>query len=75
MSNEQNLSRFFGGGCFGNGFLGGGGLIVILIIGALLLLGDDIIEWIFCEDMALIWIILIILLLTNLDFDGGCGCC
>ena len=70
MSNEQCLSRFFGG--FGSGFLGGGGLIVILIIGAILLLGEDLIEWILCDDMALIWVILIILLLTNLDFDGGC---
>lgn len=73
MSNEQGLSRLFGG-CFGEGLLGGGGLIIILIIGAILLLGEDLIEWIFCDDMALIWIVLLILLLTNFDFDGGCGC-
>lgn len=72
MSNEQSLSRFFGG--FGTGLFGGGSFIVILIIGAILLLGEDLIEWLFCDDMALIWVILIILLLTNLDFDGGCCC-
>lgn len=75
MSNENSISRFFGGGCFGNGFLGGGGFIIILIIGALLLLGDDILEWLFCDDMALIWVVLLIFLLNSFDFDGGCGCC
>ena len=69
MSNEQSLSRLFG-----EGFLGGGGLIIILIIGAILLLGEDLIEWIFCDDMALIWIVLLVLLLTSFDFDGGCCC-
>lgn len=73
MSNEQSLSRLFGG-FLGEGFLGGGGLAIILIIGAILLLGEDLIEWIFCDDMALIWIVLLILLLTSFDFDDGCCC-
>lgn len=70
MSNEQGLSRLFGEGLFG-----GGGIIILLILGAILLLGEDLIEWIFCDDMALIWIVLLVLLLTNFDFDGGFGCC
>jgi hypothetical protein len=70
MSNEQGLSRFFGKDLF----CGGGGLVILLIVGAILLLGEDLIEWIFCDDMALIWIVLLILLLTNFDFDGGCCC-
>lgn len=73
MSDEQKLSRLFGG-CCGNGIFGGGGLIIILIIGAILLLGDDLIEWIFCQDNILIWVVLLVLLLTSFDFDG-CGCC
>ncbi len=72
MAEQQGLQRLFGGCGFG-GF-GGGGLIIILILGAILLLGEDLLEWIFCDDMALIWIVLLILLLTNFDFDG-CGCC
>ena len=71
MSNEQSLSRFFGG-CCGNSFFGNGGLMILIILGVILLLGDDLLEFIFCEDNALIWIILIILVLTNLYFDGGC---
>ncbi len=74
MSNEQSLSRFFGG-CCNNSFFGNGGLMILIILGVILLLGDDLLEFIFCEDNELIWIILIILVLTNLDFDGGCGCC
>lgn len=73
MSEEQKLSRLFGG-CGLDGIFGGGGLIIILIIGAILLLGDDLIEWIFCQDNILIWVVLLILLLTSFDFDG-CGCC
>lgn len=69
MSNEQGLSRFFG-----NDLFCGGGLVILLIVGAILLLGEDLLEWIFCDDMALIWIVLLILLLTNFDFDGGCCC-
>ncbi|CEI71999.1 MULTISPECIES: hypothetical protein [Romboutsia] len=70
MSTDQGLSRFFGGGLFGNT-----GLIVLIVIGVILLLGDDLLEWILCDDMGIIWIVLIILLLTNFDFDCGCGCC
>ncbi|RDY23392.1 hypothetical protein CHF27_008505 [Romboutsia maritimum] len=73
MLSEQNISRFFGSGCCGNGF--SGGFMILLIIGAILLLGDDIIEWLFCEDMALIWVILLIFILNSLDSDSGCGCC
>nr|WP_294571119.1 hypothetical protein [uncultured Romboutsia sp.] len=67
MSGQQGIQRFFGGCGFG-----GSGLIIILIIGAILLLGDDLLEWLFCDDMALIWIVLLILLLTNFGFDNGC---
>lgn len=73
MSEDKNLSRLFGG-FLGEGFLGGGGLI-ILILAVVLLLGDDLLEFLFCEDNILIWVILIVLVLTNLDFDNGCGCC
>ncbi|CEH33067.1 hypothetical protein [Romboutsia lituseburensis] len=66
MSDNQTLSRLFGCG------FGGGGMIILVILGAILLLGDDLLEWIFCDDMALIWIVLIILLLTSFDFDGCC---
>lgn len=66
MTDENKLSRFFDGGIFQNG----PGFIIILILAVLLILGDDIIEWLFCDDMALIWIVLIILLLTS--FDDGC---
>lgn len=69
MSDQLSLSRLFGGCGFG-----GNGLFIILIIGAILLLGDDLFEWIFCDEMALIWIVLIVLLLTSFDFDDGCCC-
>ena len=67
MSEQQGIQRLFGGCGFG-----GGGLIILLIIGAILLLGDDLLEWLFCDDMALIWIVLLILLLTNFGFDCCC---
>ena len=67
MSEQQGIQRLFGGCGFG-----GGGLIILLIIGAILLLGDDLLEWLFCDDMALIWIVLLILLLTNFGFDRCC---
>lgn len=73
MSEEGKLSRLFGG-FFGNGFFGGEGLIILILL-VILLLGDDFLEFLFCEDNALIWIVLIILVISNLDFDGGCGCC
>lgn len=46
--------------------------ISIIIIGAIFLLGEDLIELIFCNDMTLIWVVLLFLLLMN--FDDGCGC-
>lgn len=49
------------------------GVIILLILGVILLCGDDLLEHLFCDDMGLIWIILIVLLLMN--FDDGCGCC
>lgn len=67
MSEHQGIQRLFGGCGFG-----GTELIILLIIGAVLLLGDNLLEWLFCDDMALIWIVLLILLLTNFGFDGGC---
>lgn len=71
MSNENKLSRFFGCGSCKNDLFGPG-FIVLIIIVAILALGEDIIQWLFCDDMALIWIVLIILLLTS--FDDGCCC-
>ena len=65
MSEHQGIQRLFGGCGFG-----GTELIILLIIGAVLLLGDNLLEWLFCDDMAIIWIVLLILLLTN--FDDGC---
>lgn len=67
MSQHQGIQRLFGGCGFG-----GTELIILLIIGAVLLLGDNLLEWLFCDDMALIWIVLLILLLTNFGFDGCC---
>ena len=71
MAEIKGLERLFGGcGCdFGNG-----GLILLIALGAILLMGDDILEWIFCDDMSLIGIVLLILLLTNFEFDNGCCC-
>jgi hypothetical protein len=65
MSEHQGIQRLFGGCGFG-----GTELIILLIIVAVLLLGDNLLEWLFCDDMAIIWIVLLILLLTN--FDDGC---
>lgn len=70
MSQQQGIKRLFGG-CIPD-FFEGGGLIILLVIVAILFLGDDLLEWLFCDDMALIWIVLLILLLTNFGFDNGC---
>ncbi|MGL5695151.1 MAG: hypothetical protein ACRCXA_13815 [Peptostreptococcaceae bacterium] len=77
MSNQESLSRLFGG-CLGEGLFGGlfeGGGIILIILAVILLLGDDLLEFLFCGDNILIWIILLLLLVTSFDFDGGCGCC
>ena len=70
MSQQQGIKRLFGG-CIPD-FFEGRGLIILLVIVAILFLGDDLLEWLFCDDMALIWIVLLILLLTNFGFDNGC---
>ncbi len=67
MYEETALSRFFGGcGC---NDIGMGTIVVIGVILLLLFGGEDLFAWLFCEDMALIWVILIILLLLNFE-DG-----
>ncbi|MCC3867763.1 MULTISPECIES: hypothetical protein [Terrisporobacter] len=69
MSENTNLSRFFGGfdcGCFG------GWLLPIIVIFLIFMVGDDLLEFIFCEDSAIIWIILIVMLLFFLQEDDCC---
>lgn len=68
MSDIKGLQRIFGGCGFGEN----GGLIILLVIGAFLLLGDDLMDWLFCDEMSIIWIVLLVLLLTS--FDDGCCC-
>jgi hypothetical protein len=63
VSQENSISRLFG--C--SGLFGNGGLFIILIIGIILLIGDELIEWIMCEENILIWIVLLVLLLTSFD--------
>ena len=61
---EQNLSRFFGGGLFNffdEDFFGGFFLIIMIL---LLMVGDDLIEWIACNPEMLIWIIILVLLFS-----------
>ena len=65
MSQEKNLSRFFVGNCFGGGFF-----FIVLIL--LLMLGEDLIQWILCNEEVLIWIIILILFFNICDFDFGC---
>ncbi|MFI3209661.1 MAG: hypothetical protein R3Y64_01200 [Peptostreptococcaceae bacterium] len=45
------------------------GLIIVLAIAAIFLLGDFCLEDLFCDDSAIIWVVLIVLLLTCFDFD------
>lgn len=59
MSQQKGIQDFFGEN----------GLIILLMIGAILLVGDDLLEWLLCDDIASIWIVLLILLLTNFEFD------
>ncbi|WP_297134404.1 hypothetical protein [Terrisporobacter sp.] len=70
MSNEVNYSRFFGG----SGFNFGGWLLPLLVIFILFSFGDDLLEFIFCEDSALIWIIILVVLFMFIGEDDGCCC-
>lgn len=70
MSKELNYSRFFGGLDFG----GMGFLLPLLVIFLLFSFGEDIFEFFFCEDNAIIWIVLLVVLFMVGDFDDGCCC-
>ncbi|MEG0855790.1 MAG: hypothetical protein RSG52_04830 [Terrisporobacter sp.] len=72
MSNELDFSRFFGGFDFG----GMGFLLPIIVIFLLFSFGEEIFEFLFCDDNAIIWIVLLVLLFVIGDFGdgGGCGC-
>lgn len=70
MFKELDFSRFFGGIDFG----GMGFLLPILVIFVLFSFGENLFEFFFCEDNAIIWIVLLILLVMIGDFDDGCGC-
>ena len=69
MSENANLSRFFGGFNFG-----GGGVFILplIVIFLLFCLGDDLLEFLFCEDSAIIWIVLIVMLLFFMQDDDFC---
>ena len=68
MSENTNLSRLFGGlNCGFDGFL-----LPLIVIFLIFMLGDDLLEFIFCEDSAIIWIILIVMLLFFLQEDDCC---
>ena len=59
MTENTRLQRLFGGcGC------GFEGILPIIIIGAILLLGDDLIDFINCnEEIMLIFIVILLMLL------------
>lgn len=67
MSNNASLTRFFGGFDFDGGFI-----LPLIVIFILFMLGDDFLEFLFCEDSAIIWIILIVMLLFFVQDDGWC---
>ena len=67
MSENTNLSIFFGGFNFGAGWI-----LPIIVIFFIFMLGDDFLEFIFCEDSAIIWIILIVMLLFFIQDDDCC---
>ena len=46
-------------------------LIVLVIVAVILFMGEELLEWILCDEKILIWIVLLMLLLTNFEFD----CC
>ena len=67
MSENTNLSRFFGGfNC------GGGWLLPLIVIFFIFMVGEDLLEFIFCEDSAILWIILIVMLLFFIQDDDCC---
>lgn len=70
MSQNQSMDRFFGGGLFDNGLFGGGFFIIILMF--ILLLGEDLIDWIACNEEILVWIIILMVLFGGFDFGGCC---
>lgn len=72
MSNNASLSRLFGGFDFGCG--SGGFLLPLILIFILFQFGEDIIEFILCEDSALIWIIILVVLFMFMGEDDGCCC-
>ena len=67
MSENTNLSRFFGSFNFG-----GGWLLPLIVIFFIFMVGEDLLEFIFCEDSAIIWIILIVMLLFFIQDDDCC---
>ena len=67
MSENTNLSRFFGGFNFGGGFI-----LPLIVIFLLFCLGADLLEFLFCEDSAIIWIILIVMILFFIQDDDCC---
>ena len=46
-------------------------LIVLVIVAVILFMGEELLEWILCDEKILIWIVSLMLLLTNFEFD----CC
>lgn len=61
MTENTRLQRLFGGCGCGCGFEG---ILPIIIIGAVLLLGDDLIDFIDCnEEIVLIFIVILLMLL------------
>lgn len=69
MTENTNFSRFFGGfncGCCG------GFLLPLIVIFLIFMVGDDLLEFLFCEDSAIVWIILIVMLLFFMEQDDCC---
>ena len=70
MSVNASLSRFVG--ClkfiFGVGVM----LLPLIVLFLLFCLGDDLLEFLFCEDSAIIWIVLIVMLLFFVQDDCCC---
>lgn len=69
MSENANLSRLFGGfdfDCFG------GWLLPLVVIFFIFMVGDDLLDFLFCEGSGLIWIIIIVMLLFFMQDDDCC---